>query len=299
MQGDVQASGRLRIGELSRRSGVSVELLRAWERRYGLLTPARTEGGFRLYGAEDERRVMLMGEHLAAGLSAAEAARLALASPPAAEPEPPDGARVEQHGDALRDALDRFDEPGAQAVIDRAVAEFTLDAVLREIVLPYLHELGDRWARGEASIGQEHFAASVIRGRLLGFGREWGAGSGPRALLACVPGEVHDLALICFGLALRSRGWRITYLGIDTPVSTLAETAGLLRPAIVVVNVVVASPGPGERMQLSALAGSHRLAVAGPGATAELAASIGAERLQGDPVTAAESVTAAPVGSTS
>src|SRR5437588_8812081 len=75
-------AGPVRIGELSRRVGVKPEVLRAWERRYGILSPTRTEGGFRLYGEEDERRVRRMLEHLEHGLSAAEAARLAQTDPP-------------------------------------------------------------------------------------------------------------------------------------------------------------------------------------------------------------------------
>src|ERR1700760_5001955 len=75
--------GPVRIGELSRRVGVTPEVLRAWERRYGILSPGRTEGGFRLYGEDDERRIRRMLEHLEQGLSAAEAARLARAEPPA------------------------------------------------------------------------------------------------------------------------------------------------------------------------------------------------------------------------
>src|SRR6188768_2775827 len=81
------ADATLRIGELARRSGVSVDLLRAWERRYALLQPARTPGGYRLYSAEDEARVRSMQAHLAQGLSAAEAARLARDRRPAAAPD--------------------------------------------------------------------------------------------------------------------------------------------------------------------------------------------------------------------
>src|SRR5947209_19379588 len=82
--------GSVRIGELSRRVGVTPEVLRAWERRYGILSPTRTDGGFRLYGEDDERRIRRMLQHLERGLSAAEAARLALAEPPA-RLEPADG----------------------------------------------------------------------------------------------------------------------------------------------------------------------------------------------------------------
>ena len=108
--------------------------------------------------------------------------------------------------------------------------------MLRDAVLPYLHELGERWQRGEASIGQEHFASVLLRGRLLGLARGWGSGGSRRALLACLPGEQHDLGLICFGLALRGQGWRITFLGPDTPLATIGDTVRLLHPVLVVVT---------------------------------------------------------------
>ena len=280
----------LRIGELSRRTGVSVELLRAWERRYGLLAPSRTAGGFRLYGDDDERRVRRMLHHLEAGVSAGEAARLARDTE--TNVDTADEIPGQRASAALREALDRFDEQSANEVLDHALAAFTLDTVVRDVVLPYLRELGERWVQGEASVAQEHFASSLLRGRLLGLARGWGSGVGPLALLACVPGEEHDLGLICFGLALRTRGWRITFLGTDTPASSLAEAATLLRPAIVVINVVTSPVSAGGGEELKALARSHRLALAGAGVDEAAADSVGAELLTGDPVAAAAHIAA-------
>src|SRR5215204_317296 len=112
-----QAAAHLRIGELSKRTGVSNELLRAWERRYGLLRPTRSDGGYRLYSAQDERRVAEMRAHLERGLSAAEAARLALDedSHEAPAPTAPVLARGTQQ---LQAALDELDEAGAHAALD-------------------------------------------------------------------------------------------------------------------------------------------------------------------------------------
>ena len=173
-------SGLLRIGELSRRSGVSPELLRAWERRYDLLRPTRSGGGLRLYSAADLERVRAMQRYLADGLAAAEAAALASRS---AEPAPsavaPENLRRE-----LGDALLAFDEPRGQTIVDSLLAAATLDTVLSKVVVPYLHELGEGWERGEVSVAQEHFASSVLRGRLLGLARGWDRGLGPRVLLA-------------------------------------------------------------------------------------------------------------------
>jgi DNA-binding transcriptional MerR regulator len=284
----------LRIGELSRRVGVSAELLRAWERRYGLLHPDRSSGGFRLYGADDERRVRLMREHLELGVAAAEAARLAIAGArPAsagAEPEADPVASPTQARARLAAALDRFDDPEAHAVIDDLLASFTLDTVLAEVVLPYLRELGDRWAGGEVSVAQEHYASALLRGRLLALARGWGRGVGPRAVLAGAPGEQHDLGLIAFGLALRARGWRVAFLGQDTPLEDVADVARTLEPALVVVTATARERLAANTRQLSALAEIAPLALAGAGADAVVAEQAGGRLLEGDPVAAADAL---------
>lgn len=279
----------VRIGELSRRVGVSVELLRAWERRYGLLEPRRTEGGFRLYSAGDERRVRRMQELLDRGLSAAEAARAALAEPFAVEAGAGTGESPEWEDDAhrLRDALDRFEEQRAHLAFDRLLAALSVETLLADVVVPYLRELGRRWEAGEATVAQEHFASQLLRGRLLGLARGWGAGSGERAVLACAPGELHDLPLIVFGIALRRLGWRVTFFGADTPVETLGAAADLLAPRLVVVSAVAPERLEDCAAELEELARRHPLAVAGAGATEELAGRVGASLLEGDPVRAA------------
>jgi MerR family transcriptional regulator, light-induced transcriptional regulator len=291
----VTPAGHLRIGELSRRTGVSPELLRAWEQRYGLLRPMRSDGGFRLYSPQDERRVAAMRAHIDRGLSAAEAARLALAEEGDAGAGVA-GPALERGAGELRAALHVFDENAAQAALDRLLSGFSVDVVLGEVVLPYLRDLGDRWERGEASIAHEHFSSQVLRGRLLGLARNWDGGAGPRALLACVPGEQHDLGLIVFGLALRGRGWRITFLGPDTPLETLGDAAAELRPDAVVLSGTSERVFATSRAALKRLARTVPLHVAGAGATAELAADTGAVLLDVDPLSAADRVAAARRG---
>jgi DNA-binding transcriptional MerR regulator len=287
---------RVRIGELSHRVGESPTLLRAWERRYGLLSPVRSAGGFRLYGAEDERRVRAMQALLAAGLSARQAAEAVLSAPAGGLPAPPASASrdsedgIDDQRSRLAQTLARFDDAGAHAVLDRLLASWSVAAVISEVIVPYLVDLGQRWEDGSATIAEEHFATSLIRGRLLGVARAWDGGGGPRALLACPSGELHDLGLICFGIALRGHGWRITYLGADTPQATLVETAARLAPNILVLAATRTS-------RLRALAHEARsatvpMAVAGRGATRKVADELGALLLDVDPVSAAARVAA-------
>jgi len=229
----MEGAAQLRIGELARRTGVATELLRAWERRYGLFTPERTAGGYRLYSDDDVQRVRRMRELLGTGLSAAEAARQAASEPSASVEVAPAAAASAE----LRRALEQFDDAAAHAAFDRLLADYSTRAVLAGVVLPLLRELGEGWERGEISVAQEHFASNLLRGRLLGLARGWDRGSGPRAVLACPPGERHDLGLVIFGLSLRELGWRITFLGADTPPDTIVETVERLGPEALVLAV--------------------------------------------------------------
>jgi DNA-binding transcriptional MerR regulator len=283
----VADDGVLRIGELSKRSGVSPDLLRAWERRYGLLRPTRSAGGLRLYSPADLDRVRVMREHLDAGLAAAQAAALALRSAPTKPAAVPALSPAAVRKD-LTDALDDFDEPRAQAILDHVLATVTVDTLLGEVILPYLRELGARWERGEASVAHEHFASSVLRGRMLGIARDWGRGIGPVAVLACLPGERHDLGLIAFGLALRSRGWRIVFLGADTPIETVQEASSQLQPSLIVLATVTGARAEGLAQPLRELAGRYRVAIAGPTAVER----DGMLALTGDPIVEAGRIAA-------
>lgn len=274
----------LRIGELAERTSVTPDVLRAWERRYGLLRPERSEGGYRMYSSTEEDRVRAMVRHIEAGVPAGEAARLVLE-----EGERPqvDTAWLPALYEELRQSLDNFDEHGTQAALDTLIARLSFDAVARDVILPYLRELGDRWQRGEASVAQEHFASIVLRGRLLALARGWDRGAGPRALLACAPGERHELGLLVFGLVLRQHGWRITFLGADTPFDTLVSATEDLSPAAVVLIALAPEKLEPLREQLTELARDTRLLLGGTGAGMDLGTATGADLLPADPVEAA------------
>src|SRR3954470_10698682 len=103
----VPVSSNLRIGAFSRRVGISAAVLRAWEARYGLFSPIRTAGGYRLYGPEDEQRAQRMRTLIARGLAAAESARVVLAE-----------GRSSTAGPALSEAWRALDAVAAQRALD-------------------------------------------------------------------------------------------------------------------------------------------------------------------------------------
>ncbi len=279
--------GYLRIGELARRVGLSPDVLRAWERRYKILDPERTPGGFRLYSDADVARVVAMQQHLATGLAPAQAAARARAELEHPRRDGFDGDPIAE----LRTALEGFDESTADKAIDHIMERFAVESVVTNVIFPYLRDLGDRWDAGEVTVAQEHFASRILRSRLIGRARGWDDGTGPRAVLACAPGELHDLPLVCLGLALREQGWRITLLGADTPIDTLMTTADELHQDLTVLSFMIGSRLEESQAALAELARRTPLVLAGPGVSEATATAMGAVYVNGDPVSVARRLT--------
>ena len=224
------AGGLLRIGELSRRIGASPEVLRAWERRYGLFEPERSPGGFRLYTGLDQRRAGEMVARISEGLAPAEAARQILTSgaPGAGED---DFARLREH-------LEQLDGRAAGEVFDALAARMSIQSLIGHVVMPVMRDVGELWELGTTSVAQEHFFSNFFRRRLMALAEGWEVGE-RAVVLACAPEEQHDLPLICLGLALHARGWGITYLGPRTPAASLLEAAGRCDPGAIVLSCTV------------------------------------------------------------
>jgi DNA-binding transcriptional MerR regulator len=296
--------GPLRIGQFARRVGVTPELLRAWERRYELLQPVRSSGGFRLYTEEDAERVARMREAIGRGLSASEAARVAIVgqrrSGDAAGRDADFLEHAAGHGaDFLQDAagrvlaaIRRYDEATVHLILDENLTAFGLEATVADLIVPALTQVGLDWKKDAEGISHEHFASNLIRGRLLSLMRI-GAGNGPLALLACVPGEEHDLSLLAFGLLLRLRGWRVVFFGANTPISTLTQAARATHPALVVVTSFDPTLFETSSSELRGLGDVAPLAIGGPGASEAMAASFGARSLDSNLVEASRRVSGA------
>ena len=283
----------IRIGELSRRTGLSPDVVRAWERRYDLLNPTRTDGGYRLYGPSDLSRLRLMQHYLARGIPTAQAAglvhRVQTAAFDANPGLPPGDVRKALR--VLRESLEQFDDAPADRTLERLLGVFASGAVLRDLVLPYLRELGERWQAGEVSIAQEHFASSFIEGWMLSMARGWSRSGRHRAVLACVPGERHVLGLIGFGLALRDLGWRVTYLGADAPIVAEERAADAVGADAVVLSVSRTAAFDAADDDLRALAGTHAVALGGSGIPNDPPGWLTTRTLPADPLVAAHALT--------
>jgi DNA-binding transcriptional MerR regulator len=209
----------LNIAALAQRTGVAPDTLRKWEQRYNILQPSRTPGGQRRYSERDVQRVEWLRERLDEGYRIGEAASLL---GDAVEP-----ARSTE--DQLRGILASL-ESGETAEIgirlDQAFALNGVEQTLEELVRPLLETVGNRWASGELTVADEHLVSEAVRSRLGHLLADTGGGVRGVAVLACAPGERHELGLMMTTIALRRDGWKVFYLGSDTPVG---DALGLAR----------------------------------------------------------------------
>ena len=183
-----------------------------------------------------------------------------------------------------------WSQPGAAARMGAALRAATADPLSRR--LSPLHRGGRRPRRPHAARPRRRHlgrrgGTSSARERGAG-ARLWGRGAGPLALLACAPGEQHDISLLAFGLLLRSHGWRILFLGADTPISTLEAIAHLTAPAAIVLVAFDAALLESEATALRRLGRIAPLSLSGPGATADLPRLAHIRRLDRDLVAAAD-----------
>lgn len=211
----------LNIAALTQRTGVPSDTIRKWEQRYGVLHPERTAGGQRRYSELDVARVEWLKERIHEGYRIGEAAALLGA-----------GDQVARTVDELRNAIVTAtiatDVDALGHLVDQALTLPTLDESFAEVLTPALIDVGERWATGTVSVAQEHLASSAVRAALQKLLSDQRADVRGTAVLACAPGELHEIGLLMLAVLLRSDGWRVAYLGADTPFADAVALADRL-----------------------------------------------------------------------
>lgn len=232
-------------------TGIRPATLRAWERRYGVLSPGRSDGGYRLFSERDIAVLRWLKRQVDSGVSISRAVVLleirnqaggTVRTPAVREVEANELPSDAIHSpaaivSALIDALLAFCESRAEAILGEAFALYPLEVVIEEIVSPILVEVGERWHRGEATIVQEHFATDFLRRRLAVLYHTYQQPShGPLAITGAATSEWHDVGILMVALALRRAGWRVIHLGQDVPVESLLAEIRKLRPDLVCLS---------------------------------------------------------------
>lgn len=283
---------------VAHRTGLTPDVLRAWERRYGVVTPTRTAGGQRVYSDQDVERLQLLASCTQSGRQIGQLAQLdndrlrsliaddssAVVSDTGHSPWLQAAAAV--CADALA-AVDRFEGPALESALRAASMRMPSEVVLDHVVGPLLHAIGSKWHAGQLAPANEHLAVTTIRRVLM---RMTDAGThqegAPSIVVGTPASQMHDLGAMLAATAASSNGWRVVYLGPNLPAQELARAAQMARASVVALSIV--HPLDDVRLPIelrnlrNALPPGTALVVGGAGAQAyaEVIAEIGAERVR-------------------
>ena len=233
------AEGLLPIRTVSILTGVHSVTLRAWERRYGLITPQRTPKGHRLYTNQDVERINRIVELLNQGISVGHVKPLLDQMPGdvAASSATDASDTWKNQQDKMLDAVERFDEQALDSTYNDALSLYPLDIVNQRLTTPLLRLFGERWKQRDTGIAEEHFFTVYLRNKLgTRIHHMNQRGSGPLLLLACLPGELHETGLLFFALAAVSAGYRVLILGANTPLKQIPAVLEIKACAGVVLS---------------------------------------------------------------
>jgi len=216
--------GLLPIRTVSTLTGVNAITIRAWERRYGLITPQRTPKGHRLYTHQDVVRIRQIVELLKQGISVGHVKPLLERQPDetSAQPAADNGDIWKHYQERMLRAIEKFDELALDNSYNDALSLYPVDIVNQRLTTPLLRLLGERWNLRETGIAEEHFFSVYLRNKLGTRIHHTNQHTrAPLLLLACLPGELHEIGLLSFALSAISNGYRVLILGANTPLQQI------------------------------------------------------------------------------
>lgn len=236
------------IKQASIRSGVSVPLIRAWERRYGIVSPQRTASGYRLYDDTSIATLVRVRELTEAGWSASEASRAVLAGEVPVEPRPlPPHVPLDSDAASAYKAslIERFIEAATAmdiattgAALDEMFAQGSFESIVDDLLMPALVAIGRAWSEGRLDVAAEHAASAAMHRRLSALYEAAASVGDPLLVVGLPPGSRHELGSLAFAVAVRRLGVGVLYLGPDVPVASWVHVIGQNRARVAVVAVV-------------------------------------------------------------
>lgn len=247
----VSVTPKYLIGKVTKLTGLSVDVVRVWERRYGAVQPARSGGGTRLYSDADILRLKRLRQAVEGGNSISQAARLSETeldeliadAQPAIEAADPYRTVRERFIEAVR----TMDVAAADQELARAATLFPARELVKQIVAPILDEVGERWAHKEFGVAHEHLASWLLRSMLGSLFRLYPpAGNAETIVLATPSGERHEFGILLAALLAGAHGWRVVCLGADVPSNEIANAVRLTGARVLALSLATARAGVDE-----------------------------------------------------
>lgn len=235
----------LPLRTVSRLTGLTADVIRAWERRYGVVAPTRGPRGARLYSAEDVAQLRLLRRAVSSGRAIGDVARLSrvalqdlvgAAEPASRSSATATGASSEILTQAVN-ALERFDWAALDRCVGDALMALGARAFVEQVAAPLMVDVGERWSDGRLSVADEHLVSGLVQNVLAGVLRTRGRSGQPTVLLATASGERHELGLLMAGLVVAEAGCGLCYLGVDLPAAEVTAAARRSHAAVVGLGV--------------------------------------------------------------
>ncbi|MCG8347263.1 MAG: MerR family transcriptional regulator [Chloroflexales bacterium] len=224
---------------VAQETGVPADTFRAWERRYGVPRPQRTEGGHRLYSERDIAIIRWLRDRTSEGLTISQAIALMANGTEtnlswlstAVDTEPHTWERLNNR---LFAALTDYDATRAEHILGEAFALYPLEEVFLKLIQPTMIEIGEQWHQGRISVTTEHFATQFVRRKMSSLFNTYSITEGRGLIMVgCAPGEKHDLGVLLLTVFLVRHGWQVIYLGPEVPLRDLLESVQRLQPDMV------------------------------------------------------------------
>jgi len=286
------------IKVVSQMTGLSVHVIRAWEKRYNVVEPDRTDTNRRLYSEEDIEKLRILNDVSHLGHNIGSLANLSLTelknilsreknktSENKYESKPIN--QVELVDEILSESIETirvYDSKKLESILLNASAKLTQPVLIEEVVIPLVYKIGDMWHNGEIRVANEHLASSVIRGFLFNLLESYSVNDSAPVLISATPrGQEHELGALIAGVVAASSGWKVVYLGANLPAEEVGAVASYLNAKVVALSLVYPSDDlslPKELRKLKQMLPSGVSIIAGGRATGgyfEILDEIGAQ----------------------
>jgi DNA-binding transcriptional MerR regulator/methylmalonyl-CoA mutase cobalamin-binding subunit len=247
------------IQVVARRSGLTQDVLRAWEKRYQVVSPARSPGGRRLYSDADVERLRLIQEAMAGGRRIGQLASLEMTeledmvqedrreavSHPGTETEQPAHSNPDVFLGECLDAVRALDDGWLKASFSRAVIALQPDAFIDEVATPLMHRIGQMWADGQLTPGHEHLASTVIRHTVAEITNALQPQNGAARVVVATPArQQHEIGAMLVAASSALEGWHVTYLGGDLPAGDIARAADQASARAIALSITHPADDP-------------------------------------------------------
>ena len=237
------------IKQVSELLDIPAVTIRAWENRYNVVAPTRTEGGHRLYSEKDVETLMWIKTQVhEKNMKISDAVRLLQEAVPAPGAPPPESNKYEELTEQLYLALINLDTHEANRIADLTFSLYDYEEVFHNILVKVLYKVGDEWENGVISVAQEHFSSQFIINRCTQFLRILPVNPAlPKVMAFCPEGEHHQIGLMIFSLFLKKKGNEVIYLGPNTPLEGLADLIKMKNISVVAISMT--NPAPVKKVE--------------------------------------------------